>query len=234
VHFSSSQEELTHKNHYRHSGKGGIVLGISTDIANPGTFARVNTPETNQLGGHIIHCTLKRNYPTLQQPLNIVGVYMPEDMEKRRLIYSYIHKVVRQCTRTGEELMVLGDFNAVLHVDDRTGPLDGADRLHQSECSSLNLNPLGNALPGRPHTFRKSQSPLLPLITSQIDDILVWKPPSNPPHPPMTEAIFEPGGNLDHTALVVHLPLNLIPTPPLNPTPEIKYEPSLAMPIKGT
>ena len=130
--------------------------------------------------------------------------------------------------------MVMGDFNAVLHPEDRTGPSDPADELHRSECAALNLTPMGNALPGRPHTFRKSQCLLSPPVTSRIDDILVWNRPSNHPHPPMPEVTLEPGGNLDHMALRVNLPSNLIPNrnpSSLDPS-RTTHEPSLAMPIK--
>ena len=78
---------------------------------------------------------------------------MPEDMAKRRDIYTYLAAVIAQIKRAREYLLVLGDFNAVLHKEDRTGAFDAADELHRQQVALLNLCPLGSALPGRDHTY---------------------------------------------------------------------------------
>ena len=182
------------------------------------------------LKGYALHCTLRRAYPILQPPLHIIAVYMPEEMNVRRAIYAYIGTVLAQLERSGEDMLVLGDFNAVLHNEDRTGCFDAADQLHRQQVSLLNLSPLGNSLPGRAHTFFKAQGPNTPPCTSRIDDILLWKKPSNAQ--PMPEATLEPGGNLDHTSLIVNIPCSILPgSIPAPHSPMVK-DSSLAYPIK--
>ena len=155
---------------------------------------------------------------------------MPEDMTKRRNIYSYLAAVIAQIERTREDLLVMGDFNAVLHKEDRTGATDAADELQRQQVALLNLCPLGSALPGRDHTYHKAQGPNAPPCTSRIDDILLWQKPPNAP--PMPEKTLETGGNLDHKSLVVNLPCPILPgSAPASPVP-IEREPALSYPIK--
>ena len=230
VHFSSAPPGEDNIRHHQRS-KGGIVLGVSSELAGPGTFERINTPSAIRLSGYILHCTLRRTHPTLQPSLNLIGVYMPEDMAKRRSIYSYIRMITEICKDRGEDLIVLGDFNAVLHPEDRSGPLDAADKLHQQETANLRLQPLGNSSVARDHTYRRAQRPNAPPYTSRIDDILIWnKTGAMLPH--MPERVVEPGGNLDHQSLLVALPCPILPGLAPPEKPESPREPGLAYPIK--
>jgi ribonuclease HI len=214
-------------------GKAGLVMGVGSDLAPVGSFSRINNPDTIRLSGYLLHCTLTRKCPLLRPPLNIIGVYMPEDMNMRREIYSYINKITDHCARSGEDLQVMGDFNAVLLPTDRTGPLDEADELHRSECSRLCLVPAGTADPGRAHTYHKAQHPSAPTCSGRLDDNLGYRHPGAPPRPPMPERVLEPGGTLDHKALLTAIPTDLLPCPPrehgLAPEPR---GPSLVYPIK--
>ena len=207
VHFSSSPPSTPHKTTGKHGnksidhrrrGRGGIIMGISSEIAGPGTFTHINNPQTAALNGYLLHSTLRRTHPTLRGSLNIIGVYMPEDMEKRKLIYAYIRHVIDRCNNSGEDLLVNGDFNAVLYQEDRNGPLDAADKLHLKECTALNLQPMGGVYPKRPHTFFRAQDPKAPPYSSRIDDILLWThgPNTNATNS-MPEEIFETGGTIE-------------------------------------
>ena len=230
VHFSSApQGEIGNRRHQRN--KGGIVLGVSSDISGPGTFERVNSPAAMRLNGYILHCTLRRLHPTLQPSLNMIGIYMPEDMAMRRNIYAYIRSVQQVCEGKGEDLIVLGDFNAVLHPEGRSGILDAADKLHRQEASNLKLHPMGNPLPSRVHTYRRAQRPTAAPYTSRIDDILIWNK-SGTGLPPMPERVVEPGGSLDHQSLLVALPCQMLPGLASLDQPPGPREPGLAYPIK--
>ena len=112
----------------------------------PGFFKKVETP--THLNGYICHTTVN---PLGQSPTHIVGVYMPEEKDKRARSYEHIKQIIEICTAGRMNLLLAGDWNAVLMASDRTGPLDTADRCHMEFCRTNHLVPLGGRA-NRKHT----------------------------------------------------------------------------------
>ena len=233
THFSS----LSRDGVARPAGKAGVAVCISSTHASPGSVSRINTKATYRLRGYVCHCTLTRNSPYVQTTANIIGVYFPEDMDTRRDIYQYIESVAETCHKSGQPLLVAGDWNAVLLPTDRTGPLDAADALHAEYCSNIGLTPLGSGpSPNRAHTFNRRQLDTnAPPCTSRIDDILYLKD-RNPPYiDAHSETVVEPGGTLDHLALLIPIPPAILSLPwgaPTDGHPKTPEGPKLRFPIK--
>ena len=158
-------------------------------------------------------------------------------MDTRREIYQYIKSVAETCHKGGQPLLVAGDWNAVLYPTDRTGPLDAADALHADYCSKIGLIPLGSgSSPVRTHTFNRRQLDTNdPPCTSRIDDILYLRDRNSPSLDAHSETVVEPGGTLDHLALLVPIPPATLSLPwgaPTDGHPKTPEGPKLRFPIK--
>jgi exonuclease III len=209
-------------------GKAGVTISLKETYAVPGFFKKVETP--THLNGNICHTTVN---PPGQSPTHIVGVYMPEDKDKRARSYEHIKQIIDTCTAGRMNLVLAGDWNAVLMASDRTGPLDTEDRRHMEFCKVNHLVPLGGRA-NRKHTFHKTNSN--PICSSRIDDILYLQLPSNHACQPAPEWTYEAGGTLDHLALLIVCPSSLLslgPEPKTGPPPEKPaMQPGLKYPIK--
>ena len=69
----------------RPRGKAGVIVGVRNAYIPPGSFTKMQTDK--KLNGYICHTTLRTPGHALA---HIVGVNMPEDTIKRKLIYTYI------------------------------------------------------------------------------------------------------------------------------------------------
>jgi ribonuclease HI/exonuclease III len=203
-------------------GRAGLAVGIKSTHLTPGKFEKF--PTKAALNGYICHTVLRQ---VGKATTHVVGVYMPESIAKRNLIYDYIRKQIKECRAAKETLIAGGDWNAVLHASDRTGQIDTADRLHINFCREVGLSPMGHAPPGnREHTYTKDNQPT---CTSRIDDVLCIHPVTG------QERTVEAGGTLDHMALVVECPpsvLDLKPAEQEERENRVQDGPTLRMPIK--
>ena len=188
----------------KNASAGVLVAVADKRIPSPMSFPRLLAPEG--LNGYICHTAIAT---ATGGQAHILGVYMPEDMSKRQSIYEYITKSIAGCEVKGETLLVCGDWNAVLHPSDRTGRIDEADKLHALFCAENNMEPLAYKNPEtRPHTYFRDRSPTEPTCTSRIDDVLC--PTKQKRAMQAEELTVDPGGNLDHKALITTCQAELI------------------------
>ena len=156
----------------------------------------------NGLNGYICHTCIPTEDGT---PLHLIGVYAPEKQETRNKIFEYLKDQATQCAQEGH-LLIGGDWNAVLHTDDRnTKTLDTADRAFQTFCLDNDLTPLHNSLP-RQHTYTQTIRSL-EAHRSRIDDVITNKftrdklaLSGNPDS--IQENVTDTGGSLDHSTLI--------------------------------
>jgi hypothetical protein len=147
--------------------------------------------------------------------MHLVAVYCPHQLPIRKEIYTYVSQLVTDARADKEQLLIAGDFNAVMQKEDRaSGNNKSADTLHKEFITVNGLTPLDTPLQGtaRSFTYRKGveQTPF-----SRLDDILTLQPLLHT----HTETISMAGTNLDHDVLVAQIEyaqLGLLP--PLTPT----------------
>ena len=188
------------------------------------------------LQGHVCHIRIATPNST---PLDVIGVYAPENTDTRDAIHQYCTGAAAAAKAAGTHLVVAGDFNAVLHDSDRTGtgpeapPLDPADKAHAEFCTTAHLAPLPHASP-RPWTYEQTRNGM-PTHRSRIDDVLLCSTLHTALDTELQaggaiahESIVDgPGTSFDHRPLLACIPLTAIklypaPLPPTDTstTPE--------------
>ena len=161
-------------------------------------------PVPGQLNGYVGRLCIS---PDASTPLHIIGVYCPEDPHVRKRIHEYCTQAVRAAAEKGDNLILGGDWNAVLDATDRsTNVCDAADRMHQRFAEAANLKPVHS--PEREPTYSQLKEGIL-VHQSRIDDVLIAAhtlegiAKEGTPY----ERVYECGGNFDHRALCTYLPL---------------------------
>jgi hypothetical protein len=195
------------------ASKAGVLLAVSKTLTELGELKMHTSPI--ELNGFAIHASLVRPNST---PMHLVAIYCPHQLPIRKEIYTYVSQVVTDARANKEQLLITGDFNAVIQKEDRaSGNIKSADTLHKEFITANGLTPLDTPLQGaaRSFTYRKGveQTPF-----SRLDDILTLQPLLHT----HTETLSMAGTNLDHDVLVAQIEyaqLGLLPPLPQQATP---------------
>ena len=199
--ISSATNKMRKNYLYSTKPSAGVIVAVHKMHAGNDKLKTRDPP--NGLNGYICHTCIPTEDGT---PLHLIGVYAPEKQETRNKIFEYLKDQATKCAQEGHLLLIGGDWNAVLHTDDRnTKTLDTADRAFQTFCLDNDLTPLHNSLP-RQHTYTqtiRSQE----AHRSRIDDVITNKftrdklaLSGNPDS--IQENVIDTGGSLDHSTLI--------------------------------
>jgi hypothetical protein len=207
------------------TASAGVILAIDKRLSAGKALNRVNTPE--QLNGYLIHITLPSQTYGL---VHILAVYIvPGDPEVRQHVNMYIQDIHKHSSLNKELLIVSGDLNSTLYIQDSTNPSHRQDPSHLAMVNSLPLQPIDHDTSPRLPTYIKiSAGNNITTSThgyyaSRIDDVLS--------HPPLQGNIttLDSTGNSDHLPLLATFPpktLGLIsqnPAPPPLPRNKINF-----------
>jgi len=127
------------------SPQAGVTVAIDKNVIDNSNVTRV--PTDPALEGFLLHIQLEM--PT-SNPFHIVGIYCPPEHETtqrrwcptRMQLYQECGRIAREYPASQHTIMIAGDFNAVLHDQDRvtTNKSTGTDRIHQQFVEKLHLH----------------------------------------------------------------------------------------------
>jgi exonuclease III/ribonuclease HI len=185
-------------------GTAGVAIAVTTRYSRLESVVHHTPPPL--LHGYVSHIQIRTRGST---PLTVLGIYAPEDTATRKAIYHYCQNTLTRTTACGQHLVMAGDFNAVAQAADRTGPLDAADRLHQSFLKTTEMRPARSITTAvSAWSYEQTQ---LGAVThrSRIDDILLC-PTTQAACPNATERTSAVAGNFDHRPVHVELPADAL------------------------
>lgn len=153
------------------AGSGGVILAIRSCWAEGAVTKRLADSKNPSLRSHCVGVSLKHPHC---EALQLWGLYMPFDPQKRKEIHAHLDRETQ-----GNRLSTLaGDWNAALLPGDRGAAAPGAakvsnpcDKSHRRFVQSHELQPLDGSGPAqRTRTFIPAQNNM---HASRIDDVLI-------------------------------------------------------------
>lgn len=153
-----------HKKQQKKRSKAGVIIALRKDWMMLGKAEATHLPADT--AGYMAQVKIQM---CNSDPLTVVGMYCPHDVEARRRLYSAFAEVNPAANRDKTPpIVVAGDFNATWRDNDRaSGHRSTADALHRAFMQQHKLNPVDGTQPHRAYTFRKATT----VYCSRIDDV---------------------------------------------------------------
>jgi exonuclease III len=114
-------KHTTHPN----ASKAGVLIAVSKTLTELGELEVLSSPA--ELNGFLIHASLRRPNST---PVHLVAMYCPHQMPTRKELYKHVSQLITDARTNQDQMLIAGDFNAVVHQEDRVSGKTPADTLH--------------------------------------------------------------------------------------------------------
>jgi exonuclease III len=202
-----------------HRGYAGVLLAVHKSLAHPEYTSIIPVPNT--LHGYIVH--IKISYPN-SNPLHIIGTYCtPTDNDIRTNIYDTLNQKVKTIAYDNEQLLLAGDWNAVLTPVERScNKLHPQDHRHIAFIKELGLTPLCHPRTDTPRPFTYTAHGYSDVATNtfaRLDDVYILRNEENKLSDITREYILTTAGTSDHHPLMHHIhPATITVFPPAAPT----------------